>query len=87
MRRLRLRADAVRWREIGDEVIAVDLEESTYLSTNRTGTLLWRLLVGGATREELVGALVDGFGIAATAAEADVDLFVEQLGARSLLET
>lgn len=87
MKRLRLRSDAVRWREIDGEVIAVDLETSTYLSTNQTGMLLWQRLAQGTTRQELIGELVDRFGISAPHAETDVDRFVDQLGARRLLET
>ena len=54
---LRLRTEDLSWREIDDEVIAVDVETSTYLGANKTGTLLWRRLGdGGATREELAAS-------------------------------
>lgn len=86
MTRLRLRDDAVRWREIDREVIAVDLESSTYLSTNETGVRLWRRLAEGTTTEQLVDELVSAFGIEPERAAADVRSFLDELEARNLLE-
>jgi hypothetical protein len=83
---LRLREDAVRWREIDREVVAVDLESSTYLSTNESGVRLWRRLAEGATTEQLVDELVAAFGIDRERATADVRSFLEPLEARNLLE-
>jgi hypothetical protein len=83
---LRLRNDAVRWREIDREVVAIDLDSSMYLSTNDSGLLLWRRLADGTTRVELVEVLVHAFGIDAARAEADVAGFLDELEARNLLE-
>jgi coenzyme PQQ synthesis protein D (PqqD) len=77
----------VRWREIDGEVVAIDLDASTYLSTNESGVHLWRRLAEGTTREELVIELVQAFGIEREQAETDVDHFVEELRSRNLLET
>lgn len=83
---LRLRDDDLSWREIDDEVIAVDVETSTYLGTNKAGTLLWRRLgEGSATKQDLAGLLVETYGIEAARARADVDAFVDDLSARGLL--
>lgn len=86
MRLLRLRDEAVRWRAIGAEIVAVDLVSSTYLSTNASGSLLWHRLGSGASRQDLVEALADGFGIGLELAAANVDRFVSELDARDLLE-
>jgi hypothetical protein len=77
----------VRWREIDGEVVAIDLDASTYLGTNESGVYLWRRLAEGTTREELVAELVERFGIQRERAETDVDRFIEALIARNLLET
>jgi Coenzyme PQQ synthesis protein D (PqqD) len=82
---LRLREDAIRWREIDREVVAVDLISSTYLSTNESGVRLWRRLAEGATTEELVDELVNAFGIDRKQARADVRDFLDALEARDLL--
>ena len=59
METLRLRTNDLSWREIDDEVIAVDVETSTYLGANKAGALLWRRLgENGATRIELAELLV-----------------------------
>ncbi len=83
---IRLRSDAVRWREIDREVVAVDLGRSDYVSTNESGLLLWRRLAEGTTREQLVDELVGAFGIEPHRAAADVGRFLDELDARNLLE-
>ena len=83
---LRLRSDAVAWREVDGEVIALGLESSTYFGTNSSGTLLWRRLAEGTTRAELVGDLMTTFGLEKAQAQADVDAFIGDLRSRGLLE-
>jgi hypothetical protein len=82
---LRLRPDALVWREIDEELVAVDIAASTYLSANQTGALLWQMLARGTTRVDLVRELVDRFGISAERAGTDVDAFVQDLRKRELL--
>ena len=65
MENLRLNTDAVSWREVDGEVIALRHASSEYLSTNGTGTIVWKALVPGASRPELVALLVAEFGIEA----------------------
>ncbi len=86
MTRLRLRDDAVRWREIEQEIVAVDLGRSDYVSTNESGVLLWRRLAEGTTQEQLVDELVSAFGIDRERASEDVGRFLDELDARNLLE-
>ena len=85
METLRLNSDAVSWREVNGEVIALRHEASEYVSTNATGTLIWSALADGASRDELVALLVERFEIEAERAAADVDAFVDQLASRGLL--
>ena len=82
---LRLRQDAIAWREIDGEVIALGLESSTYLGTNSSGAMLWKRLAEGTTRAELVDVLASTFGLELGRAEADVDAFLEDLRSRGLL--
>ncbi len=83
---LRLRAGKLNWRIIDDEVVLLDGAESTYLATNAAGTLLWRALSDGATREELVARLVAEYGIGDARAGADTDSFLDVLRDRDLLD-
>ncbi len=86
MSQLRLRADALAWREVGDEVIAIDLRRSLYLSLNGSGTLLWRAMAGGSTRAGLVRLLREEFGLDEEQAAGDVDAFIVELADQDLLD-
>jgi hypothetical protein len=85
MDELRLRPEALAWREIDNELVAVDMASSTYLSANRSGALLWQMLAAGTTHAELVQGLVDRFGISSDRATSDVDAFLHGLDDRALL--
>jgi hypothetical protein len=85
MTRLTLRTDDMHWREIDDEIVALESRGSIYLAANGSGGMLWRMLAHGATRDELAAALAAGYGIDAAAAAADTDRFVEQVRAAGLL--
>ena len=86
MTMLRLRSESVTWRTVDDEVVAVDVLSSTYLSANPSGALLWELLARGTTRQELAERLVEHFGIDRGRADADVDAVVRAVDERGLLE-
>ncbi len=83
---LRLRSGALDWRVIDDEVVMLDAEQSQYLATNASGTLLWQTLEEGATRGQLVELLVSRYAISAEQAAADSDAFLDELRARELLD-
>lgn len=83
---LKLRSEAIEWREVEGEIVALDLRDQMYLGVNGSGTVLWPLLVEGADREALVGALVDTYDIDTATAGPDVDAFVAMLAERDLLE-
>jgi hypothetical protein len=85
MAKLRLRPEALVWREIDNELVAVDMASSTYLSANRSGALLWQMLATGTTHTELVKGLVNQFGISSDRAASDVDAFLHGLESRELL--
>jgi hypothetical protein len=83
---LKLRREAVEWREVDGEVLALDVGASEYLSTNRTGTRLWQALAAGSDRPALVAMLVDAFEVDDRTASQDVDRFVAALRRRDLLD-
>ena len=82
---LALREDAVDWRLVGDEVIAIERESSTYLAANATGSELWQRLAAGTTLRELVDLIVSRHGISTTRARADVERFLMMLDERGIL--
>jgi coenzyme PQQ synthesis protein D (PqqD) len=81
----RLRDGELEWREVEGEIVALDLRASTYLSVNKAGTALWPHLTAGASRDELVAALISRYDVDADAAARDVDAFVQALEAKGLL--
>jgi hypothetical protein len=83
---LRLRAGGLTWLETDGELVALDEQSATYLSGNPAATLLWPELAAGATKDDLVEALLDAFELDREQAVADVDAFVSDLQARNLLQ-
>lgn len=86
MGELRLKSDALAWRHVDGEVIAVDLQSSTYLSAVGSGALLWQALAAGTTRDILIDLLTSEFEIERDRAAADVDVFIADLADRKLLD-
>ncbi len=84
---LKLRGDAVDWREVEGQVVVLDRAGSVYLAVNAAGATLWPAIVEGATRRQLVQILLDTFDVDPARAEADVDAFVASLSERGLLES
>jgi hypothetical protein len=70
---------------IDDEIVALDSCEGNYLAINGSGAVLWPSLASGATREQLVRALVDAYGIHESRAAADADEFISSLAEQGLL--
>ena len=83
--KLRLRTEELSWRQIDDEIVALDGRACDYLAVNGSGALLWPLLVDGATPEQLVSVLVDSYGIDQSRAAADTEAFVSALSDQGLL--
>ena len=83
---LKLREASMEWREIGEEVVAVDLREARYLALNPTGAVLWPHLAAGATSDRLVDLLVERFACPRETAERDLGVFLEELRQMDLLE-
>jgi hypothetical protein len=84
--RLRVRVDQVAWRDVGDELIVLELATSTYLTLNGSAKHLWLDLSAGATAEELVASLVSTYGISAAQAATDTQAFLAALLERKLIE-
>ncbi len=84
---LRLRADALEWRLVEGEIVALDVRTHTYLGINRTGASVWHALVEGATHDQLVAQLAESFGVDRSRAEADLDAFLQGLREHDLLES
>jgi hypothetical protein len=67
------------------EVLVLDLRNSHYLAINRSGALLWPLLIAGATRASLAATLREAYDLTPALAARDVERFLDWLGERGLL--
>jgi hypothetical protein len=82
---LKLRDTDIHWREIDGEIIALEARGSRYVAANGAGAVLWRALLGGATRDGLAEELVRAYGIDRERALADAGRFVDALAEQGLL--
>jgi hypothetical protein len=71
---------------VEDELVALDLRTQSYLGVNRVGAAIWPLLADGATREQLVDAILERFDVEPARAGNDVQAFLDELQARDLVE-
>jgi hypothetical protein len=83
---VKLRSDNLVWRQVGNELMVLDTNSSEYLSVNKTGAVLWQLLLAGSTRATLAEALAESFQIDLTTAASDAEKFVSSLEDLGLLE-
>jgi predicted anti-sigma-YlaC factor YlaD len=84
--RLRLRADRLEWRTVGDEVVALDVADSTYLAVGPVGAAMWPKLAEGTDLAELVGLVLKAFAVDEETARRDIVAFLGELRGRDLLE-
>jgi hypothetical protein len=83
---VRLRSEGITWRVVGGEIIGLDLRSSVYFTTNKTGALLWPLLVEGSSIDRLQQALIDAYGLSDELAARDLTEFLRPLSDAGLLE-
>jgi hypothetical protein len=79
-----MRLRRVQWHDHDGQVVIFDSTART-IALNPTAALLWRHLVDGADREQLVQDLMAEFGIEEMIAVHDVDGFLDGLKSRGLL--
>ena len=84
---VKLRAGRLVWRQVGDEVMVLDTGSSQYLSVNKTGAVLWPMLMEGCSRPDLARALVDHYGVDDETAVKDTANFLSALAGLDVLET
>jgi hypothetical protein len=83
--RLGLDAERAVWRQVGDEVVILDVPTATYLTLNSSAVTLWKHLEEGASPAELAAELVSTYAITEEKAARDVRKFLDALRERSLI--
>ena len=84
---LSIPVDDVVWREVGDDLIVLELATSSYLMINGTGKVIWESLVEATSEDALVALIVDSYDIPDEQARSDVQAFLVMLQDRGLLVT
>ena len=73
---LQLRSEGLEWRDVGGDVVVLDLDGGRYFAVNGSGAVLFSSLVDGATREQLSERLTEKFAIDRKVADGDVESFL-----------
>ena len=82
---MKLRSEGVSWQEIDGELVILDLQSSKYLTTNRTGAFLARLMSEEQSVDSMTSALVEEYKIDESRARTDAEAFTEALRDKNLL--
>jgi hypothetical protein len=87
---LRLDDSRVSWRRVDEDIVAIDLQTSEYITVNASGRSLWLSLAEGTNEDELVlalqaealqaNAVLDG-----ASARRDVGAFLTAMRSRGLI--
>ena len=78
-------------RQVMDIYVIIGIGSEAYIpnqimSVNETGAFLWGLLEKGAEEQELVKDLMGEYDVDAQTAKQDVDVFLERLREKALIE-
>jgi hypothetical protein len=72
-------------KEVGGELVLLDLEEGTFHVAKGTGPRAWEILARGGTVEEVAEAIATRYGRAVDEVRGDVAAFVADLLERGFL--
>ncbi len=78
-------------KNIADNYIVISVGQdnvniNSMITTNETGAFLWELLQKGATKEELVQAVIKEYDADEDVVSSDVDKFIQKLADKDILE-
>ena len=82
---IKIDSDNVLAREVDGEIVILDLRRQHYIGGNPSVTVMWPLLEQGATREQLLDALLTKFEVTRRRADADLSAFLTSLEEFGLL--
>lgn len=82
-----MRSSGLSWREVGGEVIVLDLERSHYVNLNGPAALLWRQIADGALVPQLIAELVAAFDVGPERARSDTLALLTDLRELGLLDS
>ena len=76
---------AILWRELEGEAVLLDPTEGCTYNLNRVGTLIWKLLDGNHSANEIASVICQEFEVEHEQAWEDVELILTELLKNNLL--
>ncbi len=80
-------SDDVVTREVGGEVMLLDLASGTYFGLNAVGGRFWQLLEEGKLPAEARETLLADYDVAADVLDADLEALLGELSANGLVQS
>src|SRR5258708_25780552 len=80
-------SENVRTTANKDGAVLMDIKGGHMVTLNPIGSIIWQQLSDGRSPEQIATHLASEFGISREQASADVNEFLEQLGAQHLIES
>ncbi|MES2785446.1 MAG: PqqD family protein [Pseudomonadota bacterium] len=77
--------DGVMAREVGGELVILDLRSSTYFGLDAVGARIWQLLAQGLALNEIAERMSQEFEISSADVQRDILALVESLAANGLI--
>jgi Coenzyme PQQ synthesis protein D (PqqD) len=82
---LQPRGDEVAAKVIDGEAIIINLANGIYYSMDKVGGLIWEMIEGKQTLEEIITATVARYDVSREQAQVDVELLVNELLRENLI--
>lgn len=77
--------DAVEFRQVGDELILLELSKGVYFGLDEIGAFIWQSIIAGRDVGEVSAAICSEYDVGKDAAEADTKALIRQLLEAELL--
>ncbi len=73
-------------RQVGDEIVLLDLDNGTYFGLDPVGARIWELISQGRTLAAVCEVIVDEYDVTREIIEQDLLKLVENLAAQRLVQ-
>lgn len=76
----------VTWKELGDKVVAVNVESGEYYTMNATASSVWKLLAEGKPADEITAAICGEYEADPATVGADIDRQIAEWKENGLID-
>lgn len=80
-----VRNPSVLWRELDGEAILLDPQAGCSYTLNPVGTLIWKLLDGEHSKEDILAAICDAYEVEPEQASQDARRLLDELRSNKLV--